>query len=125
MIIGIGTDIVKVSRVEHLYEKFGDKFLKKVFSDNEVEHCKKRKKFINALATRFAAKEAFLKSIKTGLRFDLKMHNIEILNNDYGAPYVRLHESAREYARNLKVKTIHVTMSDENEYATAFMVLEG
>jgi holo-[acyl-carrier protein] synthase len=124
MIIGTGTDIVKIDRIKNLYEKYGDKFLSKIYTKGELEYCKKRKQFYSGLALRYAAKEAFLKSIKTGLRFNLKFSDIEIFNDDLGAPHLRLHENAKDFAKNLHVKKIHLSLSDDGEYAVANVILE-
>lgn len=124
MIIGTGTDIVKIDRVKNLHEKYGDKFLDKIYTEGELEYCKKRKQFHSGLALRYAAKEAFLKSIKTGLRFNLKFNDIEVYNDELGAPHLKLHGNARSFAKKLNVKNIHVSLSDDGEYAIANIVLE-
>ncbi|MFC1856050.1 holo-ACP synthase [Thermodesulfobacteriota bacterium] len=125
MIIGTGIDIVKVDRIGKLHNKFGDKFLQRVFTEKEVDYCKNKKRFVNSLALRFAAKEAFLKSIKTGLRYDLKLTDIEILNDELGAPYINLYGATKKHAEGLKVKNMHVSLSDDGEYAVANVILEG
>jgi holo-[acyl-carrier protein] synthase len=125
MIIGNGIDIVKIKRVENLYEKFGDKFLKRVFTEGEIEYCKKKKLMFNGLALRFAAKESLLKSIKTGLRDNLKLSEIEVVNNDLGAPSLTLHGEVKKYLDSLNVKKTHLSLSDDGEYAIANVILEG
>lgn len=125
MIIGIGTDIVKIDRIEHLHTKYGEKFLCSIFTEDEIEKCKKRKRFFSCLALRFAAKEAFLKSLKTGLRDELKFCEIEVVNDDHGAPSIKLYGVAKAFADERNVKHIHLSLSDETDYAVANVVLEG
>jgi holo-[acyl-carrier protein] synthase len=125
MIIGTGIDIVKINRIEYLYNKFKDKFLDRVFTKRELDHCRKRKRFFHGLALRFAAKEAFLKSIKTGLRFNLKLTEIEVVNDELGAPSLNLYGAAKTRAQEMKVKKTHLSLSDEGDYAVANVILEG
>ena len=125
MIIGNGIDIVKILRVENLYEKYGEKFLNRVFTKNEIDYCMKKKRFINSLALRFAAKEALLKSFKTGLRDEFKLSEIEILNDDLGAPYFVLHGAVKRHSDGLSVKRHHLSLSDDGDYAIANVILEG
>ena len=126
MIIGTGIDIVKTQRIENLFNKFGDKFLHRVFTSDEISYCKsKKKRFCNSLALRFAAKEAFVKAIQTGLRFDLKLTEIEVFNDALGAPHLRLHGAASEHADKRYVTKMHLSLSDDGDYAIANVILEG
>ena len=127
MIIGTGIDIVKISRIERLYNKFGDKFLLRVFTEKELEYLKNRKGngFVSGLALRFAAKEAFLKSIKTGLRFGFKLSDIEVLNDKLGAPFLNLYGALKSHTESINVKKTHLALSDDGDYAIANVILEG
>lgn len=125
MIIGTGIDIVKIKRIEDLFLKYGDKFLKRVFTDNEISYCKKKKRFYNSLALRYAAKEALLKSIKTGLRYDFKLSEIEVQNDELGAPSFNLFGAVKRHVKGLNVIKTHLTLSDDGDYAVANVIIEG
>ena len=119
MIIGIGTDIVEVDRVCRACEK--EAFLRRCYTDAERELIKIKK---GRAATHFAAKEAVSKMFGTGFG-EVRPTEVEILRNQAGAPYVVLHEKALEKGSSMGIQTIHITLSDTNEHAVAFVVGEG
>ena len=114
MIIGIGTDIVKIERIEKVCEK--QTFLQKYFSPAENELFVQRKKKPETIAANFAAKEAFSKALGTGFS-DMKLSEIEVLRDALGKPYIRYEKAEPDW-------NIHVSLSHEQEYATAFVVIE-
>ncbi|ABD45080.1 holo-[acyl-carrier-protein] synthase [Ehrlichia chaffeensis str. Heartland] len=119
MILGIGTDIVYVPRISNLWKKFGTKFLKRVFSEKEIEDSKKYTNFdaqVRHFAKRFAAKEAYVKAVGTGFGKSIKMPDIIVSNNLHGKPQITINNS------NIKYK-IELSISDEKDYAIAFVVL--
>lgn len=130
MIIGIGTDIVEIDRIARSVKKFGDKFLARTFSTDELEQAKKLNDPTTYYAKRFAAKEAFAKAIGTGIGHAAAFKDISTLNNDQGAPYIELSGDAAIFIENLQktngdhVACIHVSLSDEKQYAQAFVILE-
>ncbi|RAK07765.1 holo-[acyl-carrier-protein] synthase [Halanaerobium saccharolyticum] len=124
MIIGTGIDIVKNSRIERLIEKYGTRFLKKVYLDNEIEYCKSKVNSTPSFAARFAAKEAVLKALGTGMRKN-SWHDIEIFNNQLGKPEVRLFKRTAVRAEELGVKNIFLSISHEKKYSVAQIILEG
>jgi holo-[acyl-carrier protein] synthase len=116
MIKGIGVDIVEINRVEKAVNDFGNRFLKRIFSEHEVNYCRRRKKLrIPELAVRFAAKEAFGKALGTGLN-GLVWTEIEIRNDKLGKPI--LYHKGRA-----KPKT-NVSLSHDGKFAVAFIVIE-
>lgn len=118
MIHGIGCDIVKIARIARLLEKSGEKFLDRVYSEEELELAPVEPKlYVAYLAKRFAAKEAFAKALGTGIGQEIAFNKISVLNNEMGMPYLSVD------ARYSKYK-IHLTMSDEKTYAIAVVVLE-
>lgn len=120
-IIGIGTDIVNISRIEKIYSRFGESFLKKNFHAKEIEyfdHLPALQK-ISYLAKRFAGKEAVSKALGTGIG-KIAFKDIAILNNSLGAPYVLLDEPLEKYDENMK---INISLSDEEPFAVAFVVI--
>ena len=118
----VGTDIIEVARIEKLIKEKGDKFLNKIYTNNEISYCES--KGLNKYqhyAGRFAAKEAVMKSLGKGWR-ELKWKEIEITGG--GKPTVNLYGNASELAEINKIGTIHVSLSHENETAIAFVVSE-
>lgn len=111
---GIGTDLIEIGRVQQTYEKFGTKFLKKIFSESEVKLCKKRN-FVESLAGKFAAKEAVFKAIKAE-REELNWTEIEILNRKNGSPFVSL-------PKNFDNLQIEISISHTKNLAQAFCIV--
>ncbi|MBO6179800.1 MAG: holo-ACP synthase [Selenomonadaceae bacterium] len=123
MIIGVGTDICSVRRIEKAIER--EEFVRRVYTIGEICYCKARKKSGAAsFAARFAAKEAVLKAFGTGLRIG-KMTDVEVIVDKLGAPHIQLHGEIMSFAEEKKVKEIHLSLSHEYDYATAFCVMEG
>tara|TARA_B100000609_G_scaffold134038_1_gene107173 strand:- start:314 stop:691 length:378 start_codon:yes stop_codon:yes gene_type:complete len=124
MIFGIGTDIVDVTRIKKM--KSIDSFAKKILGDNEFLKFSKlsESKKIFFIAKQFAGKEAFAKAIGTGISGDVNFKTIEILRNDKGKPMFKFAEKTQLLIDNLGIAHSHVSLSDEKEYALAFVVLE-
>jgi holo-[acyl-carrier protein] synthase len=123
MIIGLGTDIVEVTRIAKSIEKAG--FKEKVFSKTEQLYCEAKKNKAESYAARFAAKEAFFKALGTGLREGLAFNEVEIINDKLGKPSLNLLGTTAKSIAKKKVKTIHVSLSHTKEMAIATVVLEG
>ena len=127
MIVGVGNDIVEIERINLIYKKFGEKFLNKVYTRNEINLFKQNKsRLIYRLANRFAAKEAVLKAFGFGWRDGIKFTEIEILNDHFGKPEVFLQGKTKEIlynSCNLKIININVSISDEKEYVVASALL--
>lgn len=124
MIYGIGTDFVDVSRIERILEKWGSRFLGRVFANGEIEYCKNRAFPAVHFAARFAAKESFLKSLGIGLGMGINLREIEVGNNAAGSPVLKLNEKLVSMLLELGVKKIHISMTHTREYAHAIVVLE-
>ena len=124
MIYGIGTDIVEVSRIERIVEKWGDRFLDRVYVYDEIEYCKSKAFPAIHFAARFAAKESFLKSLGIGLGMGVGLKEIEVSNNALGSPIMKMNEKIASILENRGVNAIHVSMTHTKEYAHALVVLE-
>jgi len=124
MIHGIGTDFVEVSRIERILQKWGNRFLDRVYAHDEIEYCKNKTFPAIHFAARFAAKESFLKSLGIGLGMGVKLNEIEVSNNALGRPVLKMNEKVVSILDNLGVKTIHVSMTHTREHAHAIVVLE-
>jgi len=125
MILGIGTDIINIRRVENTLNKFGDKFKNRCFSKHEIDKSEQRLNKINSYAKRYAAKEACSKALGTGLARGIYWKDIEIINDKYGKPFIKLHNNAIRYINNLSKKKykIEVSLSDERNYAIANVII--
>jgi len=124
MIIGIGTDLVKISRIE----KAGGNhpgFLERVFTQKEQEYCNRQKFPAQHYAARFASKEAVLKAFGTGLSAGMKWTDIEVLHGEGGGPIVNISGVAKDLADLKGVMQIMLSYSHDEGYAVAFAVLIG
>ncbi|MGL4982351.1 MAG: holo-ACP synthase [Treponemataceae bacterium] len=118
MIVGTGCDIVKVSRFEKWLEN--QSFLNRFFHEDEIPTVKTPE----SLASRFAAKEAFVKALGTGFR-GISLKNICVISDDLGKPFLKLYNDAHTIIEEKNVKAIHLSLSHEKEYAIAFVILEN
>jgi len=124
MIYGVGIDIVDVSRIERALERWGDRFLRRIFTSSEREYCRGKAKPASRFALRFAAKEGFLKALGLGLREGLSFHHIEVVNTLRGRPSLNLHGRAKELCQARGVKKCFLSLSDDGLNAIAMVVLE-
>ncbi len=124
MIFGIGTDIVEVERIEHSIAKFGDDFAARILAPTEMPSYLQSNIKARFLAKRFAAKEAFSKALGTGLREPATFQNIAVTHDDLGKPTFLLAEALQIFLNTKKVTQMHLSISDEKNLATAFVVLE-
>jgi len=124
MIYGIGVDLVSVSRIERVIQRWGDRFVCRVFAPDEVEFCSKQASPSHAFALRFAAKEAFSKALGLGMRKGIQWRDIEVFNYPEGKPGLKLHGTSFEICRKEGVNGIHLSLSDEGENGVAMVVLE-
>ncbi len=124
MIVGLGSDLVRIDRLEKALLRFGDGFARRVFTDGERQLCDARKNRAACYAKRFAAKEALTKALGTGMRGGIWFQDVEVLNDDLGRPVMTVSGAARERMQHLGAETTHVSLSDEGGFALAFVVLE-
>lgn len=125
MIRGIGVDIVKVDRIEQAVERWGYRFLKRIFTAAEIERCQQRARPAQCLALRFAAKEAFAKALGLGMRKGLRWRDIEVVHDHLGKPDLLLHNQAQRLLEAVEANRTWLSLSDERESAVAVVVLEG
>jgi holo-[acyl-carrier protein] synthase len=124
MIVGTGVDITEVPRVAAAIERFGDRFLRRIFTDNEIRYCESKQNKVERYAARFAAKEAALKAIGTGWRRGVAWRDVEVTREPGGRPTMVFHNVAGEFAAKLGVKRVHVSLSHTAEHAIAHVILE-
>ncbi len=124
MIYGIGVDLVNIGRMSKALNRWGNRFVSRVFTEDEAEICYTRAFPPSSFAIRFAAKEAFSKAIGLGMRNGIKWREIEVFHFPGGKPGLRLHGRSSEICREETIIRFHVSLSDEGEYGIAMVVLE-
>ena len=124
MIYGIGTDLVQSSRIADSLEKYGTRFAQKILSENEWSEYTESSRPVSFLANRFAAKEAFSKAIGTGLRHPVSFSNITVMHDSLGKPYFEFGDELDQLIKENKITYHHLSISDEINLASAFVILE-
>lgn len=122
-VVGVGIDLADVARIRGLLEKYGKSFLSKTFADAEAAHCMARANPAEALAARFAAKEAVAKALGTGFSAGVSPKGIAIENAPSGAPLARLDEAAQAAMEKIGGKRILVSLTHLKDYAQAVAVI--
>jgi holo-[acyl-carrier protein] synthase len=125
MIVGTGVDITEVGRIQAALKRFGDRFLRRVFTPAEVRYCMGKPNAAERLAARFAAKEAGMKAIGTGLRHGITWQDVEVVRFPGQRPMLEFHGKAAEFAARLGCKRTHLSLSHTKEQAIAHVILEG
>ena len=129
MIIGIGSDIVDMRRIERMFRRHGERFLRRIYAEPEREAAAGLTDPVPYLARRFAAKEAVAKALGSGFRRGVGWTEIAIVSDDLGAPVVRLSGRAAERLQALTppghAAMVHVSLSDEPPHALAFAIIEA
>jgi holo-[acyl-carrier protein] synthase len=123
-VIGIGVDLVECARIQHSIDRFGDRFLHRVFTDGEIEYSMSMKFPARHLAARFAAKEAVSKAFGTGIGKAMGWRNIDVRKRPSGEPFLVFSGSAQELAAKRGVTSALITLSHTEHHAMASVVLE-
>jgi holo-[acyl-carrier protein] synthase len=124
MIYGIGTDIVAIERFQRFMDGGNSAIIERLFTPAERSRCESRKDAASCLAARFAAKEAFLKALGTGLSDGISWQDIEVTNNDQGKPDLVISGKAAELFRSRELTGIHLSLSHDGGKAVAMVILE-
>jgi holo-[acyl-carrier protein] synthase len=129
MILGIGTDLANIERIGATLERFGERFVQRVFTEAEQTKSERRRERVASYAKRWAAKEACSKALGTGLRMGIAWREMGVLNLETGQPTMRLTGGAADrLARMLPPgheALIHVSLTDDHPWAQAFVVIEA
>jgi holo-[acyl-carrier protein] synthase len=125
VIVGIGTDMVEVSRVARLLERYGDRFLERVYTEGEARYALSAARPAERLAGRFAVKEAVLKALGTGKALGILWRDVETVRGRGGAPEARLHGEAKGWLARRGGDRVHVSITHDGGKALAFVVIEG
>ncbi|MBC8279293.1 MAG: holo-ACP synthase [Chloroflexi bacterium] len=118
--LSTGVDIIEIPRIKKTLDRYGERFLKRIFTQDEIAYCRGR---APNLAGRFAAKEATMKALGTGVR-GVGWKDIEVIRAESGAPSVKLHGRAKARAERLLVGDISLSISHSREFAVAFVVAQ-
>jgi len=125
LVKGIGADIIEIKRLRLLAEKYPDKFINKIFTQDEVVYCSLRKDPFPSFAARFAAKEAVLKALGTGLAFGISWRDVEIATETGQGPEISLHNKAIEIAGEKGINKVLISISHDRDKAIAFALALG
>jgi len=125
MIVGTGIDIAEVPRIAKSIERFGDRFLQRVFTGGEIRYCDSKANRIERYAARFAAKEAAMKAIGTGWNCGVAWRDVEVSRMPGGRPTIRFHGKAAEFANKLGTKNVALSISHTDQIAIAQVILES
>ena len=125
MIFGVGTDIIDINRIRRVILKYGDRFKQKCFHKHEIIRSEKIYKTVESYAKRYAAKEACAKALGTGLARGIFWKDIEVRNNEYGKPYIKLHKNALKYLKSFNKSEIKIelSISDERDFAISNVII--
>lgn len=124
MIVGTGVDLAEVPRIKASIERFGDKFIRRIYTANEIAYVERKANKFERYAARFAAKEAGMKAIGTGWKRGVTWQDFEVANLPSGKPTLRLHGVAAELAEKLKVRSISLSLTHTAELGMAHVILE-
>lgn len=124
MIFGIGTDIVRVVRMQEDLDRFGERFAERILTANELLEYHQNNNKANFLARRFAAKEAAAKALGTGFSNGVQLHDIEVAHDTQGKPLLEFRGRARQFMQEKSIGVAHISLADELDHAVAFVTLE-
>jgi holo-[acyl-carrier protein] synthase len=125
MIVGSGIDLVEIDRIQHSVDRFGTRFLNKVYTSAEQAYCLRKRNSAESLAARFAAKEAGAKALGTGMSHGVTWLEIEVVREPGGRPTLRFHGRAAERAHHLNARHVALSLTHTASLAMASVVLEG
>ena len=125
MILGAGVDLAEVARIREAIGRYGDRFIRRIYTDGEIAYVERKANRFERYAGRFAAKEAGMKAIGTGWKRGVRWQDFEVSNLPSGRPTLRLHGEAARIAEAMGVKTISLSITHTAELGMAQVILEG
>jgi len=124
MILGLGIDLVEIERIAKALEKYPDRFIFYILTEQEQEYCRQYKDAAPEIAARFAAKEALSKALGTGITKDIRWLDIEVIKDPEGPPRIRLNGKAEQKALEMGINNIHLSLTHTKHYAAAVVTVE-
>ena len=125
MILGTGVDLAEVHRIRQSVERFGDRFVHRIYTDREIAYVERKANRFERYAARFAAKEAGMKALGTGWRRGIQWKDFEVVNLPSGRPTLLLHGEAEAIASRAGVKSVHLSLTHTAENGLAYVIFEG
>lgn len=125
MVIGVGTDLIDIPRIQQSVARFGDRFLQRIFTPAEIEYCQRKKNAAESFAARFAAKEAAAKALGTGINHGVTWLEMEVAREPSGRPFLILTGRAAQRAQQLGVTGISLSLTHSRDAALAVVIMEG
>ncbi|HKW18844.1 MAG TPA: holo-[acyl-carrier-protein] synthase [Terriglobales bacterium] len=124
MIVGTGIDIAEVRRIAESIERFGDRFIQRVFTEGEIAYCESKANRMERYAARFAAKEAAMKALGTGWNHGVRWRDVEVHREPGRRPTIKFHGKAAEFAARMNAKNVSLSISHTRDQAIASVILE-
>jgi holo-[acyl-carrier protein] synthase len=125
MIVGTGVDLAEVPRIKQAIERYGEKFIRRIYTPAEIAYVERKANKFERYAARFAAKEAGMKAIGTGWRRGVTWQDFEVANLPSGKPTLRFHGAAARFADHLGVKNVALSLTHTSELGMAHVILEN
>src|ERR1700680_3532599 len=125
MILGTGVDLAEVGRIREAIERYGERFMRRIYTESEIAYVERKANRFERYAGRFAAKEAGMKAIGTGWTHGVRWREFEVANLPSGRPTLKLHGEAARIAEQLGVKLISLSITHTSELGMAHVILEG
>ena len=124
MVLGVGTDLIEIARIQQSIARFGDRFLRRVFTPREIDYCRRKKNAAESFAARFSAKEAGAKALGTGISQGVSWLELEVVRQSSGKPTLELTGRAAQRALQLGVATVSLSLTHSKDIALAVVVME-
>lgn len=125
MILGAGVDLAEVDRIKQSIERFGGRFINRIYTEREIAYVERKANKFERYAARFAAKEAGMKALGTGWRRGIQWKDFEVINLPSGRPTLVLHGEAQNIAAQLGVKSVQLSLTHTNRDGLAYVIFEG
>ena len=125
MIFGTGVDIIEIARIKKSMDKYSGRFETRIFTQNEIDYCRSKADPAKHFAARFAVKEAVLKCLGTGMSNGIGWKDIEVENKVTGEPHIIFYGKGKEVFEQMNLKTVHISISHDKEYAIAHAIAEN
>ena len=125
MIVGLGTDLAEIARIEQSIARYGQRFLERIYTPGEIAYCQRKKSFAESFAARFAAKEAAAKALGTGISHGVSWQEFEVLREASGKPFLQLTGRAAMLADKLGVTRASISLTHTATIAMAVVIFEA
>lgn len=125
MVVGLGTDLIEIERVQQSLDRFGERFMQKIFTEGEIAYCQRKKQAAESFASRFAAKEAAAKALGTGISRGIAWKEIEVRREAGERPTLHLNGRAAERAAAMGVRHFHLSLTHSRQVAMAVVIAEN